>query len=652
MIDTPRAAVPDAVVKCRSADIKVIMVTGNHQITAKALVKSVGFISDGMETNGNIAAKTNEILMYHSEIVFAKTSPQQELIIVEGCQRMGAIVAVTSDGVNDSPALKKADIGVAMEIAGSDVSKQAADITLLDDNFAFISTGVGEDHFTFDNLKKSIAYTLTSNYLSLFSSMQTFGSAFPATALFVLCLMMVGLVSDRNDGVGKDSLTIPFILVIMKKRIKPIVAREFVSQLRAGKDTGSTLELSNCAKYYSDDIYGSSYSDNLIRDPCLFNDLHQLKYFPTSEVCLNHALDKKTSGISLVAQPCPSCTKEEPCVNYCCPGEQIRKRHKEVRIILHCDKPVVYPRNLWNLNSDGEMVIDGTIHNASEYCIQEETGNRSLLLPCSMEGDQIDYKHVVKMVFMCLSMVSIIAIVVFHVIIEDLWLNHFTKLKIPFFVFPLLSFFIIAITSLIDFSGTSSCVHCKSFTKPGQGEAQQLSKMKCYHILLFVCPLIVSIVTCIMQLALDQEHSTFVHPSIGVSCMLGQYQPRFFYFHMIILILLCINGVFYLLMVFKFTCGIWKEDNFGKCQMRNLRVFLELFFIMGINWASKSVSFFIAWQYRENWDHPLIVFINSINWFISVFILLIFCSKSTNRNLEDLEYYSLARTFSTQLSDK
>merc|ERR1711887_130330 len=193
MIDPPRAAVPDAVVKCRSAGIKVIMVTGDHPITAKAIAKSVGIISDGMETVEDIAEKKNidvkdvnprearacvvhggelkdlnekqidEILMYHSEIVFARTSPQQKLIIVEGCQRMGAIVAVTGDGVNDSPALKKADIGVAMGIAGSDVSKQAADMILLDDNFASIVTGVEEGRLIFDNLKKSIAYTLTSN---------------------------------------------------------------------------------------------------------------------------------------------------------------------------------------------------------------------------------------------------------------------------------------------------------------------------------------------------------------------------------------------------------------------------------------------------------------------------------------------------------
>ncbi|ERE72876.1 sodium/potassium-transporting ATPase subunit alpha-2-like isoform 1 [Cricetulus griseus] len=193
MIDPPRAAVPDAVGKCRSAGIKVIMVTGDHPITAKAIAKGVGIISEGNETVEDIAARLNipvsqvnpreakacvvhgsdlkdmtseqldEILRDHTEIVFARTSPQQKLIIVEGCQRQGAIVAVTGDGVNDSPALKKADIGIAMGISGSDVSKQAADMILLDDNFASIVTGVEEGRLIFDNLKKSIAYTLTSN---------------------------------------------------------------------------------------------------------------------------------------------------------------------------------------------------------------------------------------------------------------------------------------------------------------------------------------------------------------------------------------------------------------------------------------------------------------------------------------------------------
>uniref|UniRef100_A0A6A7FNN5 Sodium/potassium-transporting ATPase subunit alpha n=1 Tax=Hirondellea gigas TaxID=1518452 RepID=A0A6A7FNN5_9CRUS len=220
LIDPPRAAVPDAVAKCRSAGIKVIMVTGDHPITAKAIAKSVGIISEGNETVEDIANRLNipvkdvdprqakaavvhgielrdmtsdqldDILRHHTEIVFARTSPQQKLIIVEGCQRLGAIVAVTGDGVNDSPALKKADIGVAMGIAGSDVSKQAADMILLDDNFASIVTGVEEGRLIFDNLKKSIAYTLTSNIpeISPFLFFMCAAVPLPLGTVTILCI--------------------------------------------------------------------------------------------------------------------------------------------------------------------------------------------------------------------------------------------------------------------------------------------------------------------------------------------------------------------------------------------------------------------------------------------------------------------------------
>lgn len=193
LIDPPRANVPTSVDKCRSAGIRVIMVTGDHPITATAIARAVGIISPGSKTPTEVAnergisvdqvdpseahamvvhggdlkdmdaKQIDYVLSTFPEIVFARTSPQQKLIIVEGCQRLGAIVAVTGDGVNDSPALKKADIGVAMGITGSDVSKQAADMILLDDNFASIVTGVEEGRLIFDNLKKSIAYTLTSN---------------------------------------------------------------------------------------------------------------------------------------------------------------------------------------------------------------------------------------------------------------------------------------------------------------------------------------------------------------------------------------------------------------------------------------------------------------------------------------------------------
>ncbi|KAF3429428.1 hypothetical protein E2986_00650 [Frieseomelitta varia] len=193
LIDPPRPAVPDAVKKCRTAGIKVIMVTGDHPVTAMAIAKKVGIISEGHETRYERALLQNKsytqiteadqhatiitgselrnmgsmeldnIIKKYEEIVFARTSPQQKLNIVESCQRLGEIVAVTGDGVNDSPALRKADIGVAMGIAGSDVAKHAADMILMDDNFASIVTGIEEGRLIFDNLKKSIVYTLTSS---------------------------------------------------------------------------------------------------------------------------------------------------------------------------------------------------------------------------------------------------------------------------------------------------------------------------------------------------------------------------------------------------------------------------------------------------------------------------------------------------------
>ncbi|XP_069686798.1 sodium/potassium-transporting ATPase subunit alpha-like [Periplaneta americana] len=220
MIDPPREAVPDAVAKCRTAGIKIIMVTGDHPITAKAIAKSVGIISPHSETVEEMAEhlhvpvkdidphaaqaavihgselkemtqeQLDDILRYTAEIVFARTSPTQKLNIVEGCQRLGAIVAVTGDGVNDSPALKKADIGIAMGIAGSDVSKQAADMILLDDNFASIVTGIEEGRLIYDNLKKSITYVLASNVpeITPFLAFVLFDIPLPLGVVAILCI--------------------------------------------------------------------------------------------------------------------------------------------------------------------------------------------------------------------------------------------------------------------------------------------------------------------------------------------------------------------------------------------------------------------------------------------------------------------------------
>ncbi|XP_066600412.1 sodium/potassium-transporting ATPase subunit alpha-like [Prorops nasuta] len=220
LLDPPRPSVPEAVLKCRTAGIKVIMITGDHPVTAMSIAKKVGIISEdhesryekaflqdrsysqisdadktaivvtGAELRGMISEELDEMIRSHEEIVFARTSPQQKLLIVESCQRLGEIVAVTGDGVNDSPALKKADIGIAMGITGSDVAKNAADMILLDDNFASIVTGVEEGRLIFDNLKKSIVYTLTSNIpemLPMLSSL-VLGIPSPLVIEMVLCI--------------------------------------------------------------------------------------------------------------------------------------------------------------------------------------------------------------------------------------------------------------------------------------------------------------------------------------------------------------------------------------------------------------------------------------------------------------------------------
>ena len=141
--------------------------------------------------------------------MFARTSPQQKLLIVSAVQARGGIVAVTGDGVNDSPALKKADIGVAMGITGTEVAKEAADMILLDDNFASMVNGVEEGRITFDNLKKSIPYTLSSNIpeIAPFLLFQTASIPLPLSTVMILLMDLgtdlapaISMTHEGNEG--------------------------------------------------------------------------------------------------------------------------------------------------------------------------------------------------------------------------------------------------------------------------------------------------------------------------------------------------------------------------------------------------------------------------------------------------------------------
>jgi calcium-translocating P-type ATPase len=171
--DPPRPEVPEALRTCREAGIKVIMVTGDHPRTAAAIAREIGLVNSDSPTvvTGDELRRFSVIQLQLAldapEVIFARVVADQKMRIVEALKKKGQIVAVTGDGVNDAPALKAAHIGIAMGIAGTDVAKEAADIVLLDDNFASIVNAVEEGRAVFQNIRKFLTYVLVHNVAEL-----------------------------------------------------------------------------------------------------------------------------------------------------------------------------------------------------------------------------------------------------------------------------------------------------------------------------------------------------------------------------------------------------------------------------------------------------------------------------------------------------
>ncbi|NLW75879.1 MAG: cation-transporting P-type ATPase, partial [Methanomicrobiales archaeon] len=168
MMDPPRPEVSEAVKKCHHAQIRIIMITGDYGLTAKSIARKIGIITTDnphIITGADLDQMNDEELKRHltGEVIFARVSPEHKLKVVEILRETGQIVAVTGDGVNDALALKKADIGVAMGITGTDVAKEAADMILTDDNFASIVNAIEEGRAVYANIKKFTGYIFTSN---------------------------------------------------------------------------------------------------------------------------------------------------------------------------------------------------------------------------------------------------------------------------------------------------------------------------------------------------------------------------------------------------------------------------------------------------------------------------------------------------------
>ncbi|KAF5414075.1 MAG: Potassium-transporting ATPase ATP-binding subunit [Candidatus Methanogaster sp.] len=168
MIDPPRPEVSDAVRRCKDAGVRIIMITGDDSVTASAIARDIGIISkDPVVITGSQLKDMNHSELVErleaEEIIFSRMTPEHKMRIVTALQERGEIVAVTGDGVNDAPALAKADIGIAMGIAGTDVAKESADMILIDDNFASIVSAIEEGRGVFDNIKKFVTYIFASN---------------------------------------------------------------------------------------------------------------------------------------------------------------------------------------------------------------------------------------------------------------------------------------------------------------------------------------------------------------------------------------------------------------------------------------------------------------------------------------------------------
>jgi sodium/potassium-transporting ATPase subunit alpha len=206
--DPPRPEVPAAVRQCRDAGIRIIMVTGDHPHTALAVAREIGLLTTGtaarLLTGADLSRLSDtqlQLALDAPDIVCARVTADQKLRIVQALQRKREIVAVTGDGVNDAPALRTADIGIAMGVSGTEVAREAADMVLLDDNFASIVDAIKEGRTVFENIRKFLTYILTSNIPELVPYL-AFALARVPLALTVVQILVVDLGTDLVPALG------------------------------------------------------------------------------------------------------------------------------------------------------------------------------------------------------------------------------------------------------------------------------------------------------------------------------------------------------------------------------------------------------------------------------------------------------------------
>lgn len=217
-LDPPRLDIKDAVASCRKAGIKIVMITGDHPMTALNIAKQTGLVDDAAApviTGKELPAATSLTDEWRKKIlstsVFARTTPKQKLDIADVFQKAGNIVAMTGDGVNDAPALKKADVGIAMGLRGTQVAKETASIVLKDDSFTSIAEAVSHGRAIFRNIQKFVVYLVSCNLSEIFI-VTTLGFVAPASILLPLQILFLNMVTDVFPalalGLGKGDKSV------------------------------------------------------------------------------------------------------------------------------------------------------------------------------------------------------------------------------------------------------------------------------------------------------------------------------------------------------------------------------------------------------------------------------------------------------------
>ena len=235
MMDPPRPEVEHAIQICRQASIRLVMITGDYGLTAESLARRVGMVSTPnptIVTGAELDAMDDLTLqqLLDKEIIFARMAPDHKLRLVSAYQACGEVVAVTGDGVNDAPALRKADVGIAMGIIGTDVAKEAADIILTDDNFASIVSAIEEGRAIYDNIRKFITYIFSSNVSEVLPFLLTSALGIPP-ALVIRQILAIDMGTDILPALALGSeKPEPNIMQYPPRRSQPLLDKGLITR--------------------------------------------------------------------------------------------------------------------------------------------------------------------------------------------------------------------------------------------------------------------------------------------------------------------------------------------------------------------------------------------------------------------------------------